>query len=81
MTTWTYEQAEPTSTYLITLQIGEYEAHRLAKTPVPMNAVLPHRLREEFDYDFGRQPQMMKLFVKLVRAVSAVDRVHRRGHR
>lgn len=64
MTTWTYEQAEPTSTYLITLQIGEYAAHRLAKTPVPMNAVLPQRLRENFDYDFGRQPQMMKLFVK-----------------
>ena len=65
MTTWTYEQAEPTSTYLITLQIGEYAAHRLAKTPVPMNAVLPQRLRENFDHDFGRQPQMMKLFVKL----------------
>jgi aminopeptidase N len=64
MTTWTYEQPEPTSTYLITLQIGEYATHRLAKTPVPMNAVLPQRLRKEFDYDFGRQPQMMKLFVK-----------------
>ena len=25
MTTWTYEQAEPTSTYLVTLQIGVYE--------------------------------------------------------
>ena len=35
MTTWTYEQPEPTSTYLITLQIGEYDHHRLAKTPVP----------------------------------------------
>jgi aminopeptidase N len=64
MTTWTYEQAEPTSTYLITLQIGEYAAHRLAKSPVLMNAVLPQRLRDNFDYDFGRQPQMMKLFVK-----------------
>src|SRR3984885_773110 len=64
MTTWTYEQAEPTSTYLVTLQIGMYAAHRLTKTPVPMNAVLPQRLRENFDYDFGRQPQMMKLFVK-----------------
>ena len=65
MTTWTYELAEPTSTYLITLQIGEYEAHRLTKTPVPMHAVLPPRLRRDFDHDFGRQPQMMKLFVKL----------------
>jgi aminopeptidase N len=65
MTTWTYEQAEPTSTYLVTLQIGQYETLRLAKTPVPMNAVLPQRLRREFEYDFGRQSQMMKLFVKL----------------
>jgi aminopeptidase N len=65
MTAWTYEQAEPTSTYLITLQIGDYETHRLTKTPVPMNAVLPHRLKHDFEYDFGRQPQMMKLFVSL----------------
>ena len=65
MTTWTYEQAEPTSTYLVTLQIGDYHTHRLTKTPVPMNAVLPHRLKHDFDYDFGRQPEMMKLFVKL----------------
>ena len=65
MTTWTYEQAEPTSTYLITLQIGDYDRHRLAKTPVPIHAVLPDRLRRNFDHDFGRQPQMMKLFVKL----------------
>ena len=65
MTAWTYEQAEPTSTYLITLQIGDYQAHRLTKTPVPMNAVLPQRLKHDFEYDFGRQPEMMKLFVKL----------------
>ena len=65
MTTWTYEQAEPTSTYLMTLQIGEYETHRLAKSPVELNAALPQRLRHNFDHDFGRQPDMMKLFVKL----------------
>lgn len=65
MTTWTFEQAEPTSTYLITLQIGMYDAVRLAKTPVPMNAALPGRLTRVFEHDFGRQPQMMKLFVKL----------------
>jgi aminopeptidase N len=64
-TVWTYEQAEPTSTYLTTLQIGMYDAVRLAKTPVPMHAVLPNRLRRNFDHDFERQPQMMKLFVKL----------------
>ena len=65
MTTWTYELAEPTSTYLVTLQIGVYTKHRMAKNGVEMFAVLPGRLRREFDQDFGRQPQMMKLFVKL----------------
>jgi aminopeptidase N len=65
MTTWTYEQAEPTSTYLMTLQIGMYDRHRMAKNGVVIHAVLPDRLRRNFDHDFGRQPQMMKLFVKL----------------
>ncbi|XTP34091.1 M1 family metallopeptidase [Mycobacterium sp. TJFP1] len=65
MTTWIYEQAEPTSTYLITLQIGMYERHRMAKNGVEIFAVLPRRLRDDFDHDFGRQPQMMKLFTKL----------------
>jgi aminopeptidase N len=65
MTTWTYEQAEPTSTYLVTLQIGMYHRHRMAKNGVQMHAVLPERLRRNFDRDFADQPQMMKLFVKL----------------
>ncbi len=64
-TVWTYEQPEPTSTYLITLQIGEYEAARLSRTPVPMQAALPARLRRNFGHDFGRQPEMMQLFVDL----------------
>jgi aminopeptidase N len=64
-TVWTYEQPEPTSTYLVTLQIGMYGILKLPKAPVPMQAALPDRLRTNFDHDFGRQPQMMKLFVKL----------------
>ena len=65
MTTWTYELAEPTSSYLITLQIGDYGMLRLPKAPVPMRAALPARLNRNFDHDFARQPQMMKLFVNL----------------
>ena len=64
-TVWTYEQPEPTSTYLMTLQIGMYGTLKLPKAPVPMQAALPDQLRANFDHDFGRQPQMMKLFVKL----------------
>jgi aminopeptidase N len=62
---WTYEQPEPTSTYLVTLQIGRYEMTRLTKTPVQMQAALPGRLRDEFEHSFARQPQMMELFVGL----------------
>lgn len=65
MTTWTYEQAEPTSTYLVTLQIGVYDRHRMSKNGVETFSVLPERLRANFEHDFRRQPQMMKLFVKL----------------
>ncbi|MFM8599228.1 MAG: M1 family metallopeptidase [Mycobacterium sp.] len=64
-TEWTYEQSEPTSPYLITLQIGLYESHQLPKAPVAMRAVLPQRLRANFSHDFARQPQMMKVFIKL----------------
>ncbi len=65
MTTWTYEQAEPTSTYLVTLQIGRYNSHGRPRSPVPIQAVLPARLRRNFEHDFARQPEMMKVFVKL----------------
>jgi aminopeptidase N len=64
-TLWTYEQPEPTSTYLVTLQIGMYELIRQGTSPVPMRAVLPERLRRDFYEDFGRQPAMMELFVDL----------------
>ena len=64
-TVWTYEQPEPTSTYLITLQIGIYKLAPLTRTPVPIQAVLPERLRRNFGHDFARQPEMMELFVEL----------------
>jgi aminopeptidase N len=64
-TEWTYEQPEPTSTYLITLQIGMYEMTRLGATPVQMRAAFPERLRRNFYEDFARQPEMMELFVEL----------------
>nr|WP_246541173.1 M1 family metallopeptidase [Mycobacterium spongiae] len=64
-TVWTYEQSEPTSTYLVTVQIGVYTMARLSKTPVPIQAALPARLRRSFDCDFARQPEMMALFVDL----------------
>lgn len=64
-TTWTYEQPEPTPTYLVTLQIGRYVTHQLPGSAVPIRAVLPARLGAEFDRDFAPQAQMMELFVRL----------------
>lgn len=64
-TTWIYDQAEPTSTYLVTLQIGRYASHPLTGATVPMRAVLPPRLQPRFERDFARQPEMMELFVQL----------------
>ncbi|MFC9997306.1 M1 family metallopeptidase [Nocardia sp. NPDC127526] len=64
-TTWVYEQPEPMSSYLATIQIGPYRKHRLETShdPVPMHAVLPPRLRANFDHDFARQPRMMQVFI------------------
>ncbi|MEV0343675.1 M1 family metallopeptidase [Nocardia sp. NPDC050713] len=65
-TTWVYEQPEPMSSYLATIQIGHYRKHRVgpAHGPVPMQAVVPPRLRAEFEHDFARQPRMMEVFTE-----------------
>jgi aminopeptidase N len=72
-TTWVYEQSEPMSSYLATVQIGRYERRRVSREPVPMFVVAPPRLRTKFDYDFGRQPQMMTTFEKLFGPYPFVD--------
>jgi aminopeptidase N len=69
-TTWVYEQAAPTSSYLVTVSIGRYQAVRLAgggsvfaaRRPVPQTGWVPARLRAEFAVDFGRQTRMMDFF-------------------
>lgn len=64
-TTWMYEQAEPMSTYLATIQIGHYEHRPIGTGAVPIYAVHPPQLRASFDIDFERQSAMMELFVDL----------------
>ena len=64
-TTWVYEQHEPMSTYLATVQIGRYVERQVAGSPVPMTAVLPDRLTRRYDEAFGRQPEMMAFFSRL----------------
>ncbi|MFD7844253.1 M1 family metallopeptidase [Nocardia sp. NPDC059764] len=66
-TTWVYEQPEPMATYLATIQIGHYRKQRIdaPRGSVPMQAVLPPRLRLPFEHDFARQPRMMEVFSEL----------------
>jgi aminopeptidase N len=60
-TTWVYEQPEPMAAYLATVQIGRYDvqSHRAV---VPLNTVVPQRLRRGVAHDFERQPQMLVAF-------------------
>ena len=81
MTTWVYEQAEPTSTYLVTLQIGEYDAHRLAKSPVPMNAALPPTLAAQLRSRLRPTAPDDEALRQAVRALPTRGGLHRRGDR
>ncbi|QCB98227.1 M1 family peptidase [Arthrobacter sp. PAMC25564] len=64
--TWVYEQAEPMSTYLATVQIGRYELLTLnAVRPagqVPQYAAVPASLTEAARRGLARQPEMMQTF-------------------
>ena len=46
-TTWVYEQEQPMATYLATVQIGRYDVHELAATPVPQHLIVPQRVRRD----------------------------------
>lgn len=71
-TKWVFERPEPTSTYLMSVQIGRYEDLELsggawvpeltADRPagIVQRAAVPPRLRREFARDFGRQGRMME---------------------
>ncbi|MET7681795.1 M1 family metallopeptidase [Streptomyces sp. NPDC005423] len=67
-TTWVYEQAAPTSSYLVGLSIGKYETVLLGDPGlggVPQHGHIPAQLLPEFSRDFARQPAMMELFQEL----------------
>ena len=64
-TTWVYEQVEPMATYLASIQIGQYEHRTLASSPVPVHALVPSSLANEFEVSFGRQVQMVEAFTEM----------------
>lgn len=64
-TTWIYEQREPMTTYLATVQIGRYDEHDVTGSTVPMSAVLPSQHVDRYDLAFGRQPEMLDFYAQL----------------
>lgn len=67
-TTWVYEQAAPTSSYLVGLSIGKYQTVLLGDPGlggVPQTGHLPAHLLAAFSRDFARQPAMMELFEQI----------------
>jgi aminopeptidase N len=64
-TTWVYQQVEPMSTYLASVQIGHYKQISLRQKPFPVRAVLPPRLSRNFEVDFDRQLDMIDAFSEM----------------
>ena len=62
---WVFDQPEPTATYLATVQIGRYEPVRMTGGPVRQRAFVPAPLAQTFRHDFGRQKEMLALFVEM----------------
>jgi aminopeptidase N len=56
---WVFERPEPTSTYLMSVQIGRYQSLDLPGE-TRQRAVLPARLRRLFGIDFGRHDEIMR---------------------
>ncbi|WP_436492638.1 M1 family metallopeptidase [Actinokineospora sp. HUAS TT18] len=64
-TTWVYRLAQPTSAYLISVQIGRYVLTGSTSEAVPQHAAVPARLMVPFRYDFGRQAKMIAAFSRM----------------
>ncbi|MEU5675377.1 M1 family peptidase, partial [Micromonospora sp. NPDC047753] len=64
-TTWVYERREPTSPYLMSVQIGRYEVVDLAVGGVVQRAAIPPALRRNVDHDFGRHGEIMSTLQRL----------------
>jgi len=62
-TAWDYEQAEPTSPYLMAVNIGRYDEYEFDEGQPPIKAALTPASHAAFDVAFARLPEMMALFV------------------
>lgn len=65
MTTWDFDLPYPTSTYLVTVNIGIYESLTITGAPVPIAAYLPADVDPAFRRAFARQAEMVTVFSEL----------------
>ncbi|PRY30471.1 peptidase M1-like protein [Pseudosporangium ferrugineum] len=64
-TTWVYERHEPTSPYLMSVQIGRYDLVDLAVGGVVQRAAIPRAVRAAAAHDFGRHGEIMEVLQRL----------------
>lgn len=66
-TTRVFDHPEPMATYLATVQVGQYGWLELGDpgAAVPLWVAVPDRLRTAARHDFGRQPEMVRVFSEL----------------
>jgi aminopeptidase N len=60
-----YERREPTSPYLMSVQIGRYELVGLAAGGVVQRAAIPPAVRAAFAHDFARHGEIMEVLQRL----------------
>ena len=63
--TWVFEQSEPTSTYLATVQIGRYLTAPVDLSGVAGTFSFPHELEARVRHDFDQLPAMMGYFERV----------------
>lgn len=65
MTTWEFDLPHLTPTYLVAVNLGQYEHLRDTSGPVPFHAYLPADLKKDFRVAFARQTEMIETFTGL----------------
>ena len=65
MTTWDFDLPHPTSTYLVTVNLGQYEHLESTGGSVPFHAYIPADLKKDFRVAFARQVEMIDVFTDL----------------
>jgi aminopeptidase N len=62
MKTWTWREALPSSTYLITIVAGEFDEVKDSWHGIPVNYYAPKGRGDRLAANYGRTPQMIELF-------------------